>query len=197
MPRQQSKFSYHPDIEAAYEYLKVRYGAFSVGTLDQWVEVYGKQMMPIKASKKCMELNLRVNAKSDRGTRFFVNFGDIHWYEHLCDTIKNQYEDQISRKPYVEDSYGYDDDEDEYQYSQQNHRKQGRKYGRRHQNVALCYKNLQIEGVAEIKGSPLLESNKALSNKYRAKQPKIYDRVPWSNHALLETIRQPGHHIHC
>ena len=43
-------------------------------------------------------------------------------------------------------------------------------------NVALCYKNLQIEGVAEIKGSPLLESNKDHSNRYRAKRPNIYDR---------------------
>ena len=43
-------------------------------------------------------------------------------------------------------------------------------------NVALCYKNMQIEGVAEIKGSPLSETNKDYSNKYRAKQPEIYDR---------------------
>jgi len=42
-------------------------------------------------------------------------------------------------------------------------------------NVALCYKNLQIEGVAHIKGNPLLEINKAHSNQYRAKQPEIYD----------------------
>jgi general stress protein 26 len=43
-------------------------------------------------------------------------------------------------------------------------------------NVALCYDNLQIEGVAEIKGSPLIKSNTAHSNKYRAKQPEIYDK---------------------
>jgi len=43
-------------------------------------------------------------------------------------------------------------------------------------NVALCYKNLQIEGVAEIKGNPLLETNKDHSNRYRAKQPEIYNK---------------------
>ena len=31
--------------------------------------------------------------------------------------------------------------------------------------VAMCHKNLQIEGLAEIKGSPLLESNKIHSDK--------------------------------
>ncbi len=149
--QQQSRFNYHPDIEAAYNHLKVRYGAFSVGTLDQWVKVYGKQMMPIKASKKCMELNLRVNAKSDRGTRFFVNFGDIHWYEHLCDTIKDQYEDQFSLQSNV-DANNYDNDhdyedgyDDEYQYSDQNSYKKGKRKKRGHYNVNLYYKGKRLD----------------------------------------------------
>ena len=42
--------------------------------------------------------------------------------------------------------------------------------------VAICYGNLQIEGLAEIKGSPLLESNKIYSDKYKEKQPNLYDQ---------------------
>jgi general stress protein 26 len=42
--------------------------------------------------------------------------------------------------------------------------------------VAICYKNLQIEGLAEIKGSPLLKSNKLHSAKYMEKQPNLYDQ---------------------
>lgn len=42
--------------------------------------------------------------------------------------------------------------------------------------VAMCHNNLQIEGLAEIKGNPFLKSNKVYSEKYREKQPKLYDR---------------------
>ena len=47
---------------------------------------------------------------------------------------------------------------------------------RENPNVAICYKNLQVEGLAEIKGSPLSEKNKIHSDKFRAKQPLTYDQ---------------------
>ena len=55
-------------------------------------------------------------------------------------------------------------------------------------NVALCYENLQIEGVAEIKGNPLLETNKAHSNKYREKQPEIYDEYVKYNGMVIVKV---------
>lgn len=42
--------------------------------------------------------------------------------------------------------------------------------------VAMCHNNLQLEGLAEIKGNPFLESNKVCSEKYKKKQPNLYDR---------------------
>ena len=40
--------------------------------------------------------------------------------------------------------------------------------------VALCHKNLQLEGRAKIMGSPLDIANKAYADRFREKQPVIF-----------------------
>ena len=54
--------------------------------------------------------------------------------------------------------------------------------------VAICYGNLQIEGLAEIKGSPLLGSNKIYSDKYKEKQPNLYDQFVKFNGMVIVKV---------
>jgi uncharacterized pyridoxamine 5'-phosphate oxidase family protein len=42
-------------------------------------------------------------------------------------------------------------------------------------NVALCHNNLQLRGHAEIIGSPLDTANKVVADKFREKQPQLFD----------------------
>lgn len=41
--------------------------------------------------------------------------------------------------------------------------------------VAICHGNIQIEGIADIKGNPLAEANMIYSQKFKMKQPRIFD----------------------
>lgn len=41
--------------------------------------------------------------------------------------------------------------------------------------MAFCHENIQIEGIASIKGNPLDEKNIAYSEKYKEKQPAIFE----------------------
>jgi hypothetical protein len=41
--------------------------------------------------------------------------------------------------------------------------------------VALCHKNLQIEGRAEILGDPFSSANKVYADRFREKQPTIFE----------------------
>lgn len=42
-------------------------------------------------------------------------------------------------------------------------------------SVAFCHENIQIEGIANIKGNPFDEKNIAYSEKYKEKQPAIFE----------------------
>jgi len=55
----------------------------------------------------------------------------------------------------------------------------------KNQNVALCTENIQIEGIAKIKGHPLNEENKDFAEKYKNYYKSSYDNY---SHMQNETV---------
>jgi uncharacterized pyridoxamine 5'-phosphate oxidase family protein len=57
----------------------------------------------------------------------------------------------------------------------------------KNQNVALCTENIQIEGIAKIKGHPLTEENKDFAEKYKKYYKSSYDNYSHlENEAVIE-----------
>lgn len=58
---------------------------------------------------------------------------------------------------------------------------------RENPQVALCHETLQLEGIAKIKGDALATENQHYAEKYRAKQPRIFDLfTPFEGMTLVE-----------